>query len=55
MTTQTNKTAKEAAADLLQQAKDIIASTTKKSEAFVLWAVMERIAGEEQLKEIFRK
>lgn len=48
-------TAREEAAELLQKAQAIIDSPTEKSKAFVLWAVMGRIAGEEQLKEVFRK
>ena len=48
-------TAAEGAAHLLNLAQAVIESTTEKSKAFVLRAVMEKIASEEQVNEVFRK
>jgi hypothetical protein len=45
----------EEAARLLDLARAVIISTTEKSRAFVLRAVMAKIAGENQMKEVFRK
>jgi hypothetical protein len=45
----------EEAARLLDLARAVIISTTEKSRAFVLRAVMEKITGENQMKEVFRK
>jgi hypothetical protein len=45
----------EEAARLLDLARAVIISDTEKSRAFVLRAVMEKITGENQMKEVFRK